>query len=85
MDEHSKSIQNKKNKVCFWWRDEMRMDEGRILWCVATTFYFILLQKIVFHHGKHRTMTLVINWEYCIIYFLSLSFFYYTKLVKKIA
>jgi hypothetical protein len=61
----------------------MRMDEGRILWCVATTFYFILLQKIVFHHGKHRTMTLVINWEYCIIYFLSLSFFLLHKIGKK--
>jgi hypothetical protein len=83
MDEHSKSIQNKKKKQSFWWRDEMRMDEG---FCIVwQLFIFILLQKFVFHHGKHRTMTLVINWEYCIIYFLSLSIFLLHKSGKKIA
>jgi hypothetical protein len=59
MDEHSKSIQNKE-KQSFWWRDEMKMDEGFCgVW--QQLFYFILLQKFVFHHGKHRTMNLVIN------------------------
>ncbi len=85
MDEHSKSIQNKtkqkKKKQSFWWRDEMRMDEG---FCgVWQLFYFILLQKFVFNYGKHRTMTLVINWEYCIIYFLSLSIFFITQKWQK--
>lgn len=72
MDEHSKSIQNKE-KQSYLRRDEMKMDEGFCgVW--QQLFYFILLQTFVFHHGKHRTMTLVINWEYCIIYFLSLFF-----------